>query len=84
MRIDFDEDDENVIKPLILTSNAIIKKTTGVKAEDVQEDTEASALYITLQKMIITNLYEHRDGAGNNNAIIVQLSTLLSTYKPSN
>ena len=80
MRVTWDVEDDNVIKPLMLSSEMIIDLATGVKSDDIT-DGKAKSLYELIQKIIITNLYEHRDGDIKDNPGLTSLYMQLEAYK---
>lgn len=80
LRID-GTDDDNTLTSLLLSSSLVIKQSTGVVLEDVQDNLEALALYKLVQKLIITDLYENRSGSGKINPVVVSLYTQLEAYK---
>lgn len=80
LRIDFDDDDLDTLPALISTSKLIIKQSTGVALDDVEEDADALNLYKTLQKYIITDLYENRTGS-TINQLVISLYSQLEVYK---
>lgn len=80
LRID-SVDDDITLNSLFSTSKILIKQATGVVLEDVQGNSEALELYKTIQKMIITDLYENRDGASKFNPILISLHTQLEAFK---
>lgn len=79
LRID-NSDDENTLNSLIQASTLIIEQSTGVTLADVSDNQQAEELYKTLQKFIITDLYENREG-GNISPAIVSLYAQLEAYK---
>lgn len=80
IRIDND-DDVNTLTSLCSTSRLMIKQSTGITFSDVEGNVDAEELYKTLQKFIITDLYENRTG-GNINKSIISLYAQLEAYKP--
>lgn len=82
LRIDY-PDDDLVLSSLLTASKFIIKQSTGIALEDVQTDSEALELYKTVQKIIITNLYENRDGSSKISPVLTGLYTQLEVYKLS-
>lgn len=76
-----DGDDTDItLKSLISTSKILIKQSTGVIFDDIKEDTDAYNLYKTLQKYIITDLYENRTGASIS-PLVTSLYAQLEAYK---
>lgn len=80
IRIDSDAEDTNTLPGLISTSKIIIKQSTGVTWDDVNTDADASSLYKTLQKFIITDLYSNRTGS-KFNPLLISLYSQLEAYK---
>lgn len=58
--IRLEEGDEDTLSSLLLTSAAIIKKATGI-IEEKCESEETTALYRTIQKILVNRLYENRE-----------------------
>lgn len=58
-----EEGDVSTLTSLFITSRALIKKGTGLSLKDIKElnDDEVTEVYKTLQKIIITRLYENRE-----------------------
>jgi len=79
LRID-NEDDINTLNSLMSTSELMIQQSTGVEFNDISDNPSAVELYKTLQKFIITDLYENRSG-GNISPAIVSLYAQLEAYK---
>lgn len=80
LRIDDDSEDTTTLPSLISTSQLLIKQSTGVEFTDVQDNPDAINLYKTLQKFIITDLYENRAGSSFN-PLIINLYSQLEAYK---
>lgn len=73
--------DDSTLNSLLLTSKLLIKQSTSVTLDDVYNDPEALELYKTVQKLIITDLYENRDGSGKINPVKISLYAQLEAYK---
>ncbi|MBS6504104.1 MAG: head-tail connector protein [Clostridium sp.] len=58
--IRLEEGDDTTISSLIISSRAIIKKSTGITEEKCKSE-ETKALYETIQKILINRLYENRE-----------------------
>lgn len=82
LRID-SNDDDLTLNSLIPASSLIIKQSTGVTAVDIQTNNEAQELYRTVQKIIITDLYENRDGSGKINPVLISMYAQLQAFKTS-
>lgn len=80
LRIDSGDEDINTLPGLISASQILIKQSTGVTLDDVQANTDAFNLYKTLQKFIITDLYENRTGSSANQ-LVISLYAQLEAYK---
>lgn len=80
IKSDNDEEDTNTLPGLISTSNIMIKQSTGVTWDDVQDNKDACNLYKTLQKYIITDLYFNRIGT-NISPLVISLYAQLEAYK---
>jgi hypothetical protein len=80
LRIDSTDDDVTLVS-LINTSQLLIKQSTNVDLIDVQSVPSALELYKTLQKMIITDLYENRDGSSKLSPVIISMYAQLEAYK---
>jgi len=80
LRVDSDDDDVDTLPSLISTSKLLIKQSTGVDLSDLQEDDDVFNLYKTLQKYIITDLYENRTGS-TINQLVISLYSQLEAYK---
>lgn len=74
-------DEDITLNALIKSSEIIIKQSTGVIPADVESDVNAQALYSLVQKLIITDLYENRDGSSKINPLLVSMYTQLEAYK---
>jgi hypothetical protein len=79
IKSDSDAEDINTLPGLISTSKIIIKQSTGVTWDDVQSNEDASNLYKTLQKYIITDLYFNQ--SGKMSYLIASLYIQLEAYK---
>lgn len=79
LRVD-GNDDDTALKSLISASRVIIKQSTGVELADVQNDPDALEFYKTVQKMVITDLYENRSGASIN-PVMISMYAQLEAYK---
>lgn len=80
LKIDYENEDDT-LSSLLSASEMIIKQATGVELTDVQADGKAFNLYILVQRIIITNLYENRDSEGKENLGLTSLYIQLETYK---
>lgn len=80
LRIDDDNEDTNTLPSLVSTSKLLIKQSTGVEFADIQDNEDAVNLYKTLQKFIITDLYENRTGS-KFNPLLISLYSQLEAYK---
>lgn len=80
LRIDSVDEDINTLPSLLIASKMIIKQSTGVTPEDVQVNPDALELYNLIQKMIITDLYENRNGSATNK-LVIGLCVQLEAYK---
>lgn len=74
-------DDDITLDSLLLTSKILIRQSTGVELEDVQSNPQALELYKTIQKIIITDLYENRDGSSKLNPVLISLLIQLKSFK---
>lgn len=79
IKSDSDAEDTNTLPGLISTSKIMIKQSTGVTWDDVQNDNDACNLYKTLQKYIITDLYFNQ--SGKISQLIASLYIQLEAYK---
>lgn len=73
-------DDDTSLKSLISASRLLIKQSTGVELADVQNNADALELYKTVQKMIITDLYENRSGSSIS-PVMISMYAQLEAYK---
>lgn len=80
LRITWDYEDDNTLKPLLSASEMIIEQATGVKSDDLTDE-KAKSLYNLIQKMIITDLYENRTGGNKDNPGLTSLYMQLESYK---
>nr|WP_269206227.1 head-tail connector protein [Clostridium botulinum] len=76
--------DDNILNSLIITSRALIQRSTGVEIDNVKDNPEALELYKTLQKIIIADLYDNRTSSGKVSPLAISLYTQLGSYKFSN
>jgi uncharacterized phage protein (predicted DNA packaging) len=81
LKIDGTEEDKT-LSSLLLSSKFVIKQATGIKLEDIAADDEAKELYKTIQRMIITDIYENRGGSGKVSPVVISLCAQLEAYKP--
>ncbi|MBS6504089.1 MAG: head-tail connector protein [Clostridium sp.] len=58
--IRLEEGDDMTVSSLIITSRAIIKKSTGITEEECKSE-ETKSLYETIQKILVNRLYENRE-----------------------
>lgn len=58
-----EEGDDSTLSSLLIAARAIIKKGSGLSIKDIQNknDEELTETYKTLQKIIVTRLYENRE-----------------------
>lgn len=82
LRIDGNEEDAT-LSSLLLSSKFVIKQSTGVTLENVQNDPEALELYKLIQRLLITDLYENRSGSQKTNPVVISLNIQLKAYKLS-
>jgi hypothetical protein len=80
LKITWDNEDTNILQPLMSASEMIIEQATGVKSSDLTDE-KATALYNLIQKIIITDLYENRGGNGKDNPGLTSLYIQLEAYK---
>jgi hypothetical protein len=80
LRID-GTDEDTILSSLILSSRFIIKQSTGVKFEDLSGKSDAIEVYRTIQRLIITDLYENRSGSGKLSPVVISLCKQLEIYK---
>lgn len=80
LRIEGVEDEPNTLPSLLLASKMIIKQSTGVMPEDITNDPGAVELYKLVQKMIVTDLYENRNGS-KLSSLLIGLCAQLEIYK---
>lgn len=72
-----EEGDDETLSSLLITSKAIIKKATGVTLEKVKDDPDGIEVYKTIQKILITRLYENRESKQDiDNGLISMYMTL--------
>lgn len=72
-----EEGDDETLSSLFITSKAIIKKATGVTLEKVKDDPDGIEVYKTIQKILITRLYENRESKQDiDNGLISMYMTL--------
>lgn len=71
-----EEGDDATVSSLLITSKAIIKKSTGVVESDVINDEEGTEVYKTIQKILVTRLYENREGSNLDKGLVPLYSTL--------
>lgn len=83
LKIDGDYDDVT-LDSLIKTSALLIKQQTGLTEADVTGDEEATELYKLVQKLIITDLYENREGSQKISPVLISLCSQLEAYKLKN
>lgn len=74
--IRLEEGDDITLSSLINTSKVIIKKSTGVSEADAEKSIEGIEAYRTLQKIIVTRLYENREGADVEKGLIALYTSL--------
>lgn len=80
LRID-GEDEDVTLSSLLSSSRMMIKQATGITVDDVENNQDAKELYKLVQKIIITNLYENRNGPEEINAGLISLYIQLEAYK---
>lgn len=74
-------DEDTTLSSLLLSSKFVIKQATGVTFEDLTSKPEAKELYKTIQKLIITDLYENRSGSGKLSPVVISFCKQLEIYK---
>lgn len=80
LRID-GTDEDITLNAMMNASEKVIEQSTGVLPADVSTDAKAQALYNLVQKIIITDLYENRDGSGKLNPVLISMYAQLEAYK---
>ncbi|WP_048340938.1 MULTISPECIES: head-tail connector protein [Clostridium] len=84
IRIDGDDEDKT-LSSLISSSRFSIERFTGVSLKDIKEaPEEAQELYKTLQKFIITDVYDNRSGGDKIPLGMVSACTQLECYRNGN
>ncbi|MDV3428355.1 MAG: head-tail connector protein [Bacillota bacterium] len=80
LRITWDNEDTNILQPLMSASEMIIEQATGVKSDNLTDE-KAKSLYNLIQKIVITDLYENRAGGNKDNPGLTSLYMQLESYK---
>lgn len=74
-------DEDVTLGALIKASELLIKQSTGVIPEDVEDNPNAKSLYELIQKLIITDLYENRDSSSKISPFMISMYAQLEAYK---